>query len=256
MNIMNMTGICWNVGPWPEHGNRQAEYVCQAGTRLSGANWEGMSHPWLSLHVAEARDFSHERWKIAIKDHLFRQSELANTPQPSIWIRQRVNASSASCTRPQSWRRWRSKPSLVRKRYSIQAAPALRSPRKSRPSSSRELLRRSKRTAETRTSSKYIQNGWKYVKIEATSCLWLELSMSGWTKGISRTLSSLIDSLSFLPPCVRERASCHITPLQGSRREIHFVTQELREVKEKLRRMKQGKTCKTSEFGGMEYIWL
>lgn len=44
-------------------------------------------------------------------DSLFQHSE-SNSP-PCIWIRQRVNAWSASCTRPQSWRRWRSKPSLV-----------------------------------------------------------------------------------------------------------------------------------------------
>lgn len=91
-------------GP-PEHGKNQAEYVCQAGTRLSGANWD----------VKFAEDhlpiFRVKPTAYVDPDSLFQHSE-SNSP-PCIWIRQRVNAWSASCTRPQSWRRWRSKPSLV-----------------------------------------------------------------------------------------------------------------------------------------------
>ena len=93
-------------GP-PEHGKNQAEYVCQAGTRLSGANWD----------VKFAEDhlpiFRVKPTAYVDPDSLFQHSE-SNSP-PCIWIRQRVNAWSVSCTRPQSWRRWRSKPSLVLK---------------------------------------------------------------------------------------------------------------------------------------------
>ena len=67
---------------------------------------------------------------------------------------------------------------------------------------------------------------------------WLELSLSGWTKGIFAGLC--LHALSFHP---KEQAVVFIAPSHIS------CLQELREVKEKLRRMKQGKTCTTSEFG-------
>lgn len=91
-------------GP-PEHGKNQAEYVCQAGTRLSGANWDvKFAEDHLPIFRVKPNAY-------VDPDSLFQHSE-SNSP-PCIWIRQRVNAWSASCTRPQSWRRWRSKPSLV-----------------------------------------------------------------------------------------------------------------------------------------------
>lgn len=88
----------------PEHGKNQAEYVCQAGTRLSGANWDVKFADHLPIFRVKPNAY-------VDPDSLFQHSE-SNSP-PCIWIRQRVNAWSASCTRPKSWRRWQSKPSLV-----------------------------------------------------------------------------------------------------------------------------------------------